>query len=275
MCVSTLPLRQFFHHCISVFPPVSVFPALRQYVCQDVPYHRVSISSTVCLYFHHSVSMCVCVTVCQHLYHCVSISTTVCQYFHQCQYFQHGVSVSSTVSVNTVSVCPCSGVSSQSIMSCSAVKHPSHTHIHTHSGAGGTGPVYADSELAHTTAGHRHCRTQILTAAAKGPRPPPALAHTTATSVRHRQKLLHHVLQASHRPKTSPHSTTMWAGLVGLGLFRGLIGCLLGLGLLRGLVGCLVGLGLLRWLIGLLGWFGLASWVGRLAWLVLACFVGW
>ena len=176
---------QYFQHCVSMCvrmcTTVSVFPQL-------------------CVCISTTVSVCVCVRVCQHLYHCVSISTTVCQYFHRCQYFQHGVSVSSTVSVNTVSVCPCNGVSSQSIVSCSAVKYPSHTHTHTHSGAGGTGPVYADSELAHNTAGPRHCRTQILTAAAKGPRPPPALAHTTATSVGHRQKLLHHVF----RPPTGP-----------------------------------------------------------------------
>ena len=136
MCVSTLPLCQIFHHCISVFPPVSVFPALRQYVCQDV-YYRVSISTTVCLYFHNSASMCAChsvsalVPLCQYFHNCVSVFPPVSVFPARCECFQH---------------CQCQycvGMSMQwciqsvyYVMQCSKVPF-THTHTHTHTQARG------------------------------------------------------------------------------------------------------------------------------------------
>ena len=212
---------QYFQHCVSMCvrmcTTVSVFPQL-------------------CVCISTTVSVCVCVRVCQHLYHCVSISTTVCQYFHRCQYFQHGVSVSSTVSVNTVSVCPCNGVSSQSIVSCSAVKYPSHTHTHTHTQARGV------QGLCMRTASWRTIQQG-----------PGTVAHRS--SQRPRRALAHH--RRSHTPPrrrwgTGRNSYTTSSGRPQAQDFT-----------------------TFHHNVGWLGWFGLASWVGRLARLVWACFVGW
>ena len=224
MCVSTLPLCQFFHHCISVFPPVSVFPALRQYVCQDV-YHRVSVSTIVCLYFHHCVSLCVCqsvsalVPLCQYFHNCVSVFPPVSVFPARCECFQHCqcqycVSMSMQWCIQSV----------YCVMQCSKVPF-THTHTHTLRRGGYRACVCGQR------VGAQYSRAQALShtdphSGREGPSP------TTGARTHHRDvggapaETPTPRLQAAHRPKTSPHSTTMWAGLVGLGLLRGLVGWL-------------------------------------------------